>query len=162
MKRLLLTLAAAASAAAMAVGDVALADPGHDRGRDRGSERSNGGGWSRGDRGAERGGDRGGDRAPPGDRGAERGEWQRGRGDPRRGWSEAPPPESYVPYAPQGRGYGVRRGGYMPPQYRGEPLQDYGRYRLRPPPRGYTWMRVGGSYVLMSVGTGQIFDVVPY
>ncbi|MDB5465958.1 MAG: hypothetical protein JWQ46_720 [Phenylobacterium sp.] len=50
----------------------------------------------------------------------------------------------------------------MPPDYRGAPMQDYGRYRLRPPPRGYTWMRVGGSYVLMSTMTGQIFDVVPY
>lgn len=147
MKRLLLTLAAAASAAAMAVGDVAHADPGHGRGRgqaERGWERGRGGGDERGDRG-------------------DRGGWeQRGGGDPRRGWSEGPPPEAYGAYPPPSRGYGVRRGGIMPPQYRGAPLQDYGRYRLRPPPRGYTWMRVGGSYVLMSERTGQIFDVVPY
>lgn len=149
MKRLLLTLASAASAAAMAVG-AAHADPGHGHGRGRGD----GGGWEHG---------RGGGRDEERGRGDERGGWERGRGggDPRRGWSDGPPPEAYAPqYAP--RGYGVRRGGYMPPQYRGEPLQDYGRYRLRPPPRGYTWMRVGGSYVLMSMSTGQIFDVVPY
>jgi Ni/Co efflux regulator RcnB len=54
----------------------------------------------------------------------------------------------------------VRRGGYLPPEVRGGVVGDYGRYRLRPPPRGYTWMRVGNAFLLMNMATGQIFDVI--
>jgi Ni/Co efflux regulator RcnB len=41
-------------------------------------------------------------------------------------------------------------------------IQDYGRFRLRAPPRGYAWMRTGAGYALVSTATGQVFDVVPY
>jgi Ni/Co efflux regulator RcnB len=49
----------------------------------------------------------------------------------------------------------------MSPDHRGGVVEDYGRYRLRPPPRGYSWVRVGGGYALVSTMTGQVFDVVP-
>jgi Ni/Co efflux regulator RcnB len=49
----------------------------------------------------------------------------------------------------------------MPPDYRGAAVDDYGRYRLRPPPRGYAWYRVGGGYALVSIYSGQIFDMIP-
>ena len=79
----------------------------------------------------------------------------------RRGAREyAPPPIRSFGYEPAPT-QGVRRGGYMPPDYRGEALGDYGRYRLRPPPRGYAWYRVGGGYALVSIYSGQIFDMIP-
>jgi Ni/Co efflux regulator RcnB len=41
-------------------------------------------------------------------------------------------------------------------------VQDYGRYRLRPPPPGYGWVRSGRALMLMDMNTGQVFDVIPY
>jgi Ni/Co efflux regulator RcnB len=41
-------------------------------------------------------------------------------------------------------------------------IQDPGRYRLRPPPRGYDWVRTPAGMALVSRSTGQVFDVVPY
>jgi hypothetical protein len=73
------------------------------------------------------------------------------RYDPR---AYGPPPGAYAP-APH-------RGGYLPPQAGGDVVQDYGRFRLRPPPRGYAWIRTAGGYALVSTATGQVFDVVPY
>jgi Ni/Co efflux regulator RcnB len=61
--------------------------------------------------------------------------------------------------APYPRAPGVRPGGYLPPTYRGAPVDDYRRYRLRPPPRGYNWVRVGDGFALVSPD-GQIFDMV--
>jgi Ni/Co efflux regulator RcnB len=55
-----------------------------------------------------------------------------------------------------------RRGGYLPPYYRGNGyvIHDYGYYRLRPPPRGYYWYRAGNDYVLAAIATGLIFDII--
>lgn len=40
-------------------------------------------------------------------------------------------------------------------------VHDYGRYRLRQPPRGYHWVRAdGGDYVLVAIATGIILDYV--
>jgi Ni/Co efflux regulator RcnB len=72
------------------------------------------------------------------------------RADPR---AYGPPPSPYQA-AP-------RRGGYLGP-YGGEVIQDPGRYRLRPPPRGYDWVRTPAGMALVSRSTGQVFDVVPY
>lgn len=74
------------------------------------------------------------------------------RYDPR---TAAPPPANAYSAAP-------RRGGYLGPGSSGAVIQDYGRYRLRPPPRGYAWVRTPGGMALMSQSTGQVFDVVPY
>jgi Ni/Co efflux regulator RcnB len=57
-------------------------------------------------------------------------------------------------------GYGLRRGGLAPPDYRGAEVPDYGRLRLRPPPPGFAWVRMGGRYMLVSRATGQIFDII--
>jgi Ni/Co efflux regulator RcnB len=48
----------------------------------------------------------------------------------------------------------------IPPQYRGAVVPDYGRHRLRPPPPGFAWVRMGDRYLLVSRQTGQIFDVI--
>ncbi|HEY8617621.1 RcnB family protein [Phenylobacterium sp.] len=66
-----------------------------------------------------------------------------------------PPPGAYAPP----RAYGLRRGGYLPPQAQGSAIEDYSRYRLRPPPRGFRWVRVGGAYALVGPD-GQIFDMI--
>jgi Ni/Co efflux regulator RcnB len=39
-------------------------------------------------------------------------------------------------------------------------VRDYGHYRLRPPPRGYHWVRGdAGSYLLVAIATGVILDI---
>jgi Ni/Co efflux regulator RcnB len=35
-------------------------------------------------------------------------------------------------------------------------VQDYRRYRLRPPPRGQQWVRVDNDFLLISLATGVI------
>jgi Ni/Co efflux regulator RcnB len=148
---LALALAAAPLAATPALardhgGWIEVADHGHGRGHgDRGGP--GGGGARDGWRG---GGERG---PPPG--------WSRGRHE---GWRrDAPPDRGYydAPERAPHRAYGVRRGGYLPPDVRGPVIENYGRYRLRPPPPGYTWVRVGNAFLLMNMASGQIFDVIP-
>ena len=155
MKRLFRLFAVVATAASL-TGGVALARDHHgdgdQHGQGRGGERG-APNWSRG--GGERGGgERGGGERGGGDRGGP--PWSRGGGR----WERAPgpPPEAYGP--PPGYNQ-PRRGGYLPPQYRGGVVQDYGRYRLRPPPRGYAWVRSGRAMMLMDMNTGQVFDVIP-
>lgn len=39
-------------------------------------------------------------------------------------------------------------------------VHDYGHYRLRPPPRGYGWVRAeNNDYLLVALATGIILDV---
>jgi Ni/Co efflux regulator RcnB len=141
---------------------------GHGRGEGQGQGHGRGGGWGHGDDG-QRGHGWG-----HGDEQRGRGEWRGGYDDyggpPGRGggrWGYAPPAEAYVPYpgAPVYPGrppaaYGLRRGEMMPPEYRGAIVPDYGRHRLRPPPPGFAWVRMGDRYMLVSRSTGQIFDVI--
>lgn len=165
MKRLLLTIAAVASVAgpmALTATDASA----QDRGR-----------WEHGDRG--RGDwDRGRDH--------DRRDWDRdrGRGDYGRGdygrndrwdggrhngyyynnrWSYGPPPAAYYGRPGFRPGYtSWRRGAYLPGYYRGNGyvVNDYYRYHLRQPPRGYYWYRTGNDYVLAAIATGLIFDVI--
>jgi Ni/Co efflux regulator RcnB len=39
-------------------------------------------------------------------------------------------------------------------------IDDYRGYRLRSPPRGYHWVRVGGDAVLAAVATGIVLESV--
>jgi len=140
MRRLLLTLAAlAATAGAPFAVDAAFArDKGHGgwetaQGRGGGSSR-----WERPPRGGQDGPRRDGRR--------HEGPRQDGPRYERRDFDG--PPRA------------VRPGGYLPPQYRGAPVQDYPRYRLRPPPEGYAWRRMGDAFVLMD-RNGQVFDIIP-
>ncbi len=132
--------------------------------------------------GAPRGGG-GGRQAAPAYRGAQEYRYERpeGRGetrsdprnDPRNdprmnGYrSEAAPdprydPRAYGPPAPAPYSAPTRRGGYVSPGTSGAVIQDPGRYRLRPPPRGYVWMRTPNGMAMVSQSTGQIYDMVPY
>ena len=38
-------------------------------------------------------------------------------------------------------------------------VRDYGHYRLRPPPRGYHWVRSNNDYLLIGIATGVILDM---
>lgn len=38
-------------------------------------------------------------------------------------------------------------------------VHDYSHYRLRPPPRGYHWVRADNDFLLVAVATGIIMDV---
>ncbi len=165
MKRLLLTIAAMAAVAgpmAMA-GQASAQDHGrwdrHDRGEhDRGDRWDHGDRWDRHDNGRHRGWDR--DRWDRHDR------WDDGRHNGyyyNNRWSYGPPPAYYYGRPGFRPGYSAwRRGGYLPPYYRGDTyvIRDYGRYRLRPPPRGYYWYRTGNDYVLAAIATGLIFDII--
>jgi Ni/Co efflux regulator RcnB len=76
-----------------------------------------------------------------------RGERADPRYDPR---SYSPPPAYEAP----------RRGGYM--SQGGPVIEDPGRYRLRPPPPGYDWVRTQNGAALVNRNNGRVFDVVPY
>jgi Ni/Co efflux regulator RcnB len=76
-------------------------------------------------------------------------------------WNYGAPPSSYYGRPGYQPGYQAwRRGGYLPPSYRGYVVRDYGRYGLRAPPRGYYWYQSGNDYLLAAVATGLIFDVI--
>ena len=114
----------------------------------------------------------GGRQAAPAYRGAQEYRYERTdpRSDPRNNYRSEPSadprydPRAYGPpaaapapsYAPP------RRGGYLGPGAGGAVIQDPGRYRLRPPPRGYVWMRTPNGMAMVSQSTGQIYDTVPY
>jgi Ni/Co efflux regulator RcnB len=82
-----------------------------------------------------------------------RGGYRAERMDPRYEPRYAAPPGAYQA-AP-------RRGGYLGPGYGGPVIQDPGRYRLRPPPRGYEWMQTPSGMALVQQGTGRVYDIVP-
>ncbi|HKP79430.1 MAG TPA: RcnB family protein [Phenylobacterium sp.] len=58
------------------------------------------------------------------------------------------------------RGYSWRRGAYVPAAYRRYYVQDPYFYGLRPPPPGQRWVYADGNFVLMSIATGLIADVL--
>jgi Ni/Co efflux regulator RcnB len=187
MKRILLMTAAVATlATALPLGGIALAREGDGHGRGPPPRADNGGRGNGGGRGAERGpppryegGRREPDRRSDGGRreGERRYDDRRGddrraddrRYDDRRGeerrYDDGRRPYRSLredgPYPPPADARPARRGGYLPDSYRGGVVDDYQRFRLRPPPRGYAWVRVNGGFALVSVVDGRIFDVIP-
>ncbi|NQE63132.1 RcnB family protein [Caulobacter sp. RHG1] len=163
MKRLMLTIAAVAAVAgpmALSASQASAQDRGRWEHGDRGGRD-----WDRGDRGRDR--DRGGWDRGRGDRGWDRGDrWDRGRHNGyyyNNRWSYGPPPPAYYGRPGYRPGYNAwRRGAYLPQYYRGDyyRMNDYGRYGLRAPPRGYYWYRSGNDYILAAIATGLIFDVI--
>lgn len=148
MKRLILMMAAAAGVATA----IPLGEPAWAQGRGREAERQ--------ERGPDRprGEDRRREERPRDTRPALGYERREDRG---RRWDEDAPQyggqrerwdEAYRP--------GDRRRGFAPDAYRGAVVEDYRRYRLRPPPHGYAWVRMGDGFALISLDDGQIFDRV--
>jgi Ni/Co efflux regulator RcnB len=178
MKRSILTLCVSA-ALAMAGGAVAEGHHGGGGGGEHhggwaGGEHHGGGGgdgWSGEHRGGNGwNGERGEHGRWDGDQGRRWGGGDRGRWDDRRfngywfnnRWFYGPPPQAYFEAPGFRPGYSQwRRGGFLPPYYRSWTVDDFSRYRLRRPPYGYHWIRVGEDYLLVSDRTGLIFDVIP-
>ena len=166
MKRLILSLCAAAALAGpmAAVATTAQADPRdhHDNGRHNGWDKDR-------DRGRWDHGDRNYGRWDHGER--DYGRWDHGRDDWSRGrnngyyyqnrWYYGPPPQAYYGNPYYRPGYNSwRRGSVLPSYYRGYVVNDYYRYHLRPPPRGYAWYRAGDDYLLAAVASGLIFEII--
>lgn len=167
MKRLLLTIAAVASVAgpmALTATDAAAQDRGRWEHNDRGDR---GRGYDRGRDYDRRDYDRDRGRGDYGRGGYGRGDrWDGGRHNGyyyNNRWSYGPPPAAYYGRPGFRPGYtSWRRGAYLPSYYRGGGyvVNDYYRYSLRQPPRGYYWYRTGNDYVLAAIATGLIFDVI--
>ncbi|MDO9337253.1 MAG: DUF3824 domain-containing protein [Caulobacteraceae bacterium] len=162
MKRLILALTAAACVAgpmAMAATDAAAQN------RDR---------WERRDDRRERRDDRWERRDDRRDYRRDRREdrresrWDRQRHNGyyyRNRWHYGPPPSAYYNDPYYRPGYAAwRRGAYLPSYYRSNSYRvyDYGRYRLRAPPRGYYWYRSGNDYLLAAIATGLIYEVITH
>ncbi|SEN44753.1 Nickel/cobalt transporter regulator [Luteibacter sp. UNCMF331Sha3.1] len=101
------------------------------------------------------------------------------RGHDGRGWhhdngwhGHRPPPPPPRPY--YGHGYYHGPAYYHrppPPRYYGHwerghryygrnvVVYDYSGYRLRPPPRGYHWVRENNDFLLVAIATGVILDI---
>jgi Ni/Co efflux regulator RcnB len=145
-KRLARLVGVAALSAMLVGGPAAAEGHGHGYGREGGHGRwaEEGGGRWRGGGGGWRG-----EEGPP-------------REGPPRNWGYPAwgPYGSPYPQRPIPPGFAIRRGGMIPPEYRGAIVPDYGRHRLRPPPPGFAWVRMGDRYMLVSRATGQIFDVI--
>jgi Ni/Co efflux regulator RcnB len=65
--------------------------------------------------------------------------------------------------APHGyRHYTWYRGARLPAAYYAPRyvVHNYGSYRLRPPPRGYHWVRVDNDVVLAAITTGVVMQVI--
>ncbi|MBX3478782.1 MAG: RcnB family protein [Caulobacter sp.] len=78
-------------------------------------------------------------------------------------WHYGAPPSAYYNDPYYRPGYAAwRRGAYLPRYYRSNSYRvyDYGRYRLRPPPRGYYWYRSGDDFLLAAIATGLIYEVI--
>lgn len=160
MKRFLIALAAVAcvagpvatSATSALAGDGrGQAERSHDRGDHRGDDRGDHRNDNRWDR---RNDDRNDNRW---DRNRHNGYYYQNR------WHYGAPPSAYYrsPYYRPGY-HAWRRGAYLPPYYRsrGYVIYDYGRYRLRHPPRGYYWYRSGSDFILAAIATGLIYEVI--
>ena len=76
-------------------------------------------------------------------------------------WYYGPPPSADYGRPGFQMGFSAwRRGALLPPYYRGWVLEDYLHYHLRRPPIGYHWVRIGPDFLLVSDGSGLIFDVI--
>lgn len=55
---------------------------------------------------------------------------------------------------------GWRRGAYLPPVYRTYYVQDPYYYGLRAPPRGHRWVYADNNFVLISLASGLIAQII--
>jgi Ni/Co efflux regulator RcnB len=147
--------ATAALAAAMFATPVSLPTTAVAHERDRGWDRDRDRDWDRDDRRRHRRAHRREHRRW--DRHSHNGYWYRER------WYYGPPPVAYYddPYfRPDYRSW--RRGDRLPRYYRDHYHSvDWRYHRLRPPPRGYHYVRDDrGDYLLVGIATGIILGVI--
>lgn len=74
------------------------------------------------------------------------------------------PPPRYHGMSDQGRHEGwYKKGGRLPQSYRGRQyvVSDWRGAHLRPPPRGYHWVRSdNGDFLLVAITTGVISSII--
>ena len=87
-----------------------------------------------------------------------RNEWRDFAG-PRQGFWYAPG-YGYRPVDRRFANRAWRRGDVVPSAYRGYYVQDPYYYGLREPPRGQRWVYLNNNFVLMSIGSGLIADII--
>lgn len=80
-------------------------------------------------------------------------------------WTLAGLTLAVLPCAPPARAQQThplpRRGDYLPPEVlQAGPKVNYAAAHLRKPPAGYGWYQLGRAYVMASVATGLIVEVV--
>ena len=76
-------------------------------------------------------------------------------------WAYGRPPAAYLRSPGYRPGYSAwRAGAYLPSNYTAEVIEDYEQAALRRPPRGYHWVRVDNSFLLVAIASGLIFDVI--
>ncbi len=163
MKRLAVAaLAALTFAAPLMVAGAAAADPPrHERGYngddDRGDYREGYRDGRQADRRDDRRDERNAYRAGRWDQRHHNGYSYRGR------WYYGPPPQAYYGHRDFALGYHAwRRGERLPAYYRDYYRGvDYRHYRLRPPPRGYHYVRDDrGDFLLVGITTGIILGII--
>ncbi|HVY83604.1 MAG TPA: RcnB family protein [Caulobacterales bacterium] len=143
MKSVITAVLAAATFATPLASNVASADP----------PRHHRGDWDRGDRGR--------DRDWRDDRRNDRWDHNRYNGYYRGSqWYYGPPPAYYSDYRPGWHDW--RRGDRLPSYYRSRYSEvDWRYHHLRPPPRGYHYVRDDrGAYLLVGIATGVILGAI--
>lgn len=90
--------------------------------------------------------------------------WQGHRAKPRHHHHPGPPPHAQAHGRRHGAGphHDWYRGGRVPPMYRSHHyvVQDWRMHHLAPPPHGYHWVQNGPDYLLISLGSGVIAQIV--
>ena len=92
-----------------------------------------------------------------------------GKGNHGQGSKEHGPKHVPPGHDPEGPGNSAnapghwRKGDRLPPEYRDRQyvIDDWRAYRLAPPPRGYSWVGVGGDYLMVQISSGLILRVGP-
>ncbi len=76
-------------------------------------------------------------------------------------WYYGPPPVTYYDRGDFRLGYHAwARGDRLPRGYPVVVVNDYRRYNLRRPPRGYHWVRANnGDFILAAIATGLILEL---
>jgi len=56
-----------------------------------------------------------------------------------------------------------RKGDRLPPEYRDRQyvIDNWRDYHLAPPPRGYSWVGIGGDYLMVQISSGVVLRVGP-
>ncbi len=85
-----------------------------------------------------------------------------GPGRPDAGPGHGRPPQHYGPGARGPGGPRWAKGDRVPPEYRNRQyvIEDWRRYDLGPPPRGYQWVGIGPDFVLTAIASGIVLQAV--
>ncbi|MET3227988.1 UNVERIFIED_ORG: Ni/Co efflux regulator RcnB [Burkholderia sp. 1263] len=92
-----------------------------------------------------------------------------GKGDHGHGWKGHGPKDAPPGHGADGPGNSAnapghwRKGDRLPPEYRDRQyvIDNWRDYHLAPPPRGYSWVGIGGDYLMVQISSGVVLRVGP-